>query len=43
METAILVATFIPCSLVSPTGYTLYTAFGQPSAELGDPFGEHGD
>nr|QQP00244.1 photosystem II protein N [Selaginella nipponica] len=44
MKTAILVATFISCLLVSFTGYALYTAFGQPpSEELRDPFGEHGD
>nr|WCR30505.1 photosystem II protein N [Selaginella remotifolia] len=43
METAILVAIFISCLLVSFTGYALYTAFGQPSTELRDPFGEHRD
>nr|YP_009582637.1 photosystem II protein N [Selaginella lyallii]QBL02108.1 photosystem II protein N [Selaginella lyallii] len=43
METAILVATSISCSLVGFTGYASYTAFGQPSAELRDPFREHGD
>ncbi|KAF4390905.1 hypothetical protein F8388_005718 [Cannabis sativa] len=25
------------------TGYALYTAFGQPSQQLRDPFEEHGD
>uniref|UniRef100_A0A452YY14 Protein PsbN n=1 Tax=Aegilops tauschii subsp. strangulata TaxID=200361 RepID=A0A452YY14_AEGTS len=29
--------------LVSFTGYALYTAFGQPSQQLRDPFEEHGD
>nr|YP_010463835.1 photosystem II protein N [Anemia phyllitidis]UUL71101.1 photosystem II protein N [Anemia phyllitidis] len=43
METAILVTTFISCSLVSFTGYALYTAFGQPSIGLRDPFDEHED
>jgi PsbN protein len=43
METATLVAIFISCSLVSFTGYALYTAFGQPSKELRDPFEEHED
>ena len=43
METATLVAIFISCSLVSFTGYALYTAFGQPSVELRDPFEEHED
>nr|AAQ03638.1 photosystem II N protein [Isothecium alopecuroides]AAQ03701.1 photosystem II N protein [Lembophyllum clandestinum]AAQ03710.1 photosystem II N protein [Pilotrichella flexilis]AAQ03986.1 photosystem II N protein [Dolichomitriopsis diversiformis] len=43
METATLVTIFISCSLVSFTGYALYTAFGQPSKELRDPFEEHED
>nr|YP_009589690.1 photosystem II protein N [Selaginella remotifolia]QBL76273.1 photosystem II protein N [Selaginella remotifolia] len=43
METAIPVATFIPRSLVSSTGYASYTASGQPSTEPRDPSGEHGD
>lgn len=42
-KTAIPVATSISCLPVSSTGYALYTAFGQPSAELRDPFREHGD
>lgn len=43
METATLVTIFISCSLVSFTGYALYTAFGQPSKDLRDPFEEHDD
>lgn len=43
METATLVAIFISGLLVSFTGYALYTAFGQPSQQLRDPFEEHGD
>jgi PsbN protein len=43
METATLVAIFISCPPVSFTGYALYTAFGQPSKELRDPFEEHED
>nr|VDD24494.1 unnamed protein product [Brassica rapa] len=44
METATLVAIFISgFLLVSFTGYALYTAFGQPSQQLRDPFEEHGD
>ncbi|KAH7288264.1 hypothetical protein KP509_31G019900 [Ceratopteris richardii] len=31
----------ISCSLVSFTGYALYTVFGQPSNELRHPFEEH--
>nr|NP_683794.1 photosystem II protein N [Chaetosphaeridium globosum]Q8M9Z2.1 RecName: Full=Protein PsbN [Chaetosphaeridium globosum]AAM96550.1 N protein of photosystem II [Chaetosphaeridium globosum] len=43
METGILVVIFISCLLVSFTGYTIYTAFGQPSKQLRDPFEEHED
>jgi PsbN protein len=43
METAALIAIFISCLLVSFTGYSLYTAFGQPSKQLRDPFEEHED
>nr|ABV65687.1 photosystem II protein N [Tropaeolum majus] len=42
METATLVAISISGLLVSFTGYALYTAFGQPSQQLRDPFEEHG-
>nr|NP_848087.2 photosystem II protein N [Adiantum capillus-veneris]Q85FJ5.3 RecName: Full=Protein PsbN [Adiantum capillus-veneris]AAP29418.2 photosystem II protein N [Adiantum capillus-veneris] len=42
-ETATLVTTFLSRSLVSFTGYALYTAFGKPSKELRDPFEEHED
>jgi PsbN protein len=38
METATLVTIFVSCLLVSFTGYALYTAFGQPSQNLRDPF-----
>ncbi|CAL9205840.1 unnamed protein product [Musa hybrid cultivar] len=34
---------FISGLLVSFTGYALYTAFGQPSQQLRDPFEEHGN
>nr|YP_010881458.1 photosystem II protein N [Pellia epiphylla]YP_010881543.1 photosystem II protein N [Pellia neesiana]AEA96017.1 photosystem II subunit N [Allisonia cockaynei]WIA67411.1 photosystem II protein N [Pellia epiphylla var. borealis]AEA96068.1 photosystem II subunit N [Pellia epiphylla]AII83774.1 PsbN [Allisonia cockaynei]AII83813.1 PsbN [Pellia epiphylla] len=43
METATLVAISISCLLISFTGYAPYTAFGQPSNELRDPFEEHED
>nr|YP_009547584.1 photosystem II protein N [Vaginularia trichoidea]AYW16101.1 photosystem II protein N [Vaginularia trichoidea] len=42
-ETATLVTISPACSLISFTGYALYTAFGQPSKELRDPFEEHED
>ena len=43
METATLVAIFLSGLLVSFTGYALYTAFGQPSQQLRDPFEEQGE
>nr|QYB21111.1 photosystem II protein N [Austrotaxus spicata] len=43
METANLVAISISRLLVSFTGYALYTAFGEPSEQLRDPFEEHED
>lgn len=43
METAVFVTIFLSCLLVSFTGYALYTAFGEPSKELRDPFEEHED
>nr|AYP34892.1 photosystem II protein N [Siphonochilus kirkii] len=43
MEIATLITIFISGLLVSFTGYALYTAFGQPSQQLRDPFEEHGD
>lgn len=42
-ETATSIAISISCSLVSFTGYALYTASGQPAKELRDPFEEHED
>nr|YP_010760164.1 photosystem II protein N [Cuscuta vandevenderi]WEY30098.1 photosystem II protein N [Cuscuta vandevenderi] len=43
MELATLVTLFLSGLLMSFTGYALYTAFGQPSQQLRDPFEEHGD
>nr|YP_010759986.1 photosystem II protein N [Cuscuta macrocephala]WEY29919.1 photosystem II protein N [Cuscuta macrocephala] len=43
MEPATLVALFLSGLLMSFTGYALYTAFGQPSQQLRDPFEEHGN
>jgi len=42
-EIATLVTIFLSCLLVSFTGYSLHTAFGEPSKELRDPFEEHED
>jgi len=41
--TALFVVLFLFSVLVSFTGYALYTAFGQPSRVLRDPFEEHED
>ncbi|KAF6994337.1 hypothetical protein CFC21_011064 [Triticum aestivum] len=43
METTTLVAISISSLLVSFNGYALYTAFGQPSQQLRDPFEERRD
>ena len=43
METATIVGISIAVVLVAITGYSIYTAFGPPSADLGDPFEDHED
>nr|YP_009673803.1 photosystem II protein N [Cuscuta chapalana]QDF46520.1 photosystem II protein N [Cuscuta chapalana] len=43
MELATLVTLFLSGLLLSFTGYVLYTAFGQPSQKLRDPFDERGN
>jgi PsbN protein len=43
METANLLAIFVSTLLISFTSYALYTAFGEPSQQLRDPFEEHED
>lgn len=43
MEPAIVLSISIGAVLVAITGYSIYTAFGPPSAELGDPFEDHED
>jgi PsbN protein len=43
METATIISIFVSCLLLSLTGYSLYTAFGEPSSDLRDPFEEHED
>lgn len=43
METTTLISISISGLIVSFIGYALYTAFGQPSQQLRDPFEEHGD
>lgn len=43
MEPAIVLSVSIGAVLVAITGYSIYTAFGPPSADLGDPFEDHED
>ena len=43
MEPAIVLSISIGVILVAITGFSIYTAFGPPSAELGDPFEDHED
>ena len=43
MEPAIVLSISIGAVLVAITGYSIYTAFGPPSAALGDPFEDHED
>lgn len=43
MEPAIVLSISIGAILVAITGYSIYTAFGPPSTELGDPFEDHED
>jgi PsbN protein len=43
MESATIVGITIGSILVAITAYAIYTAFGPPSAELGDPFEDHED
>lgn len=43
MEPAIVLSISIGAVLVGITGYSIYTAFGPPSSDLGDPFEDHED
>jgi PsbN protein len=43
MEPAIALNISIGVVLVAITGYAIYTAFGPPAKELGDPFEDHED
>jgi PsbN protein len=43
MEPAIVLSISIGAVLVAITGYSIYTAFGPPSSNLGDPFEDHED
>lgn len=43
MEPAIAVSVTFAVILIAITGLAVYTSFGPPSAELGDPFDDHED
>jgi PsbN protein len=43
METATIVGFTIAAVVIAFTGYSIYLAFGPPSAELSDPFEDHED
>lgn len=43
LDIATIVGSSIAVALIAFTGYAIYTAFGAPSAELGDPFEDHED
>lgn len=43
MDSATLIGFGVAAVLIAITGVSIYTAFGPPSAELGDPFEDHED
>ncbi|MDJ0716397.1 MAG: photosystem II reaction center protein PsbN [Prochloraceae cyanobacterium] len=43
MEPAIVLSMTIGAVLVAITAFSIYTAFGPPSAQLSDPFDDHED
>lgn len=43
MEPATFLGVSLGTILVAITGYSIYTAFGPPSSDLGDPFEDHED
>jgi PsbN protein len=43
MEPATVLSISIGVLVVAVTGFSIYTAFGPPSAELNDPFEDHED
>ncbi len=43
MEPATVLSITIGALLIAITGFSIYTAFGPPSAELSDPFEDHED
>ncbi|HEY9904392.1 MAG TPA: photosystem II reaction center protein PsbN [Candidatus Sericytochromatia bacterium] len=43
MEPATVLSISIGVFVLAVTGYSIYTAFGPPSAQLSDPFEDHED
>ncbi len=43
MDSATFIGFGVAAVLIVITGVSIYTAFGPPSAELGDPFEDHED
>lgn len=43
MEPATVLAITIGLVVIAITGFSIYTAFGPPAAELSDPFEDHED
>ncbi|MBD2184605.1 photosystem II reaction center protein PsbN [Planktothrix sp. FACHB-1355] len=43
MEPATVLSISIAVVVIAITGFSIYTAFGPPSKELGDPFEDHED
>lgn len=43
MEPAIVLSITLAAVVIAITGYSIYTAFGPPAADLSDPFEDHED
>jgi PsbN protein len=43
LEPATVIGISIAAFTIVVTGFSIYTAFGPPSTELGDPFEDHED
>jgi PsbN protein len=43
MEPATVLSISVAAFVIAITAYSIYTAFGPPSAELSDPFEDHED
>ncbi|NEP01376.1 MAG: photosystem II reaction center protein PsbN [Symploca sp. SIO2E9] len=43
METATVLSISIAAIVIAITGFSIYTSFGPPSAQLNDPFEDHED